>query len=121
MLEYTAFHIETFIQMTIESETFNDILKRSRGLCVPHFVEVTQAASRRLDPQNFVSLLKTLLTLQASLFTWIHFGLSEFIRKHDYRFAKEGFASEADVVERGVLKLVGTSHLGSVTVKSESS
>jgi hypothetical protein len=121
MLESTAFRIQTFIQMTVESESFNDVLKRSRGLCLPHFVEVTQSASRRLDPQNFASLLKTLLTLQASSFTVIHFELCEFIRKHDYRFAKEGFASEADVVERCVLKLVGTSHLGSITAKGESS
>jgi len=121
LLESNAFHIETFIQMIVQSETFNDVLRESRGLCLPHLVEVMQSASRRLDKRSFASVLKTLLSIEASSFTRIKFELSEFIMKHDYRFAKEGFGSEVDVVERGILKLIGTSHLGPIAVKSESS
>ena len=121
LLESNASRIETFIQMIVQSETFSNVLKESRGLCLPHLVEVTQSASRRLDQHSFAYVLKTLLPLQASSFTRIDFELSEFIRKHDYRFAKEGFGPEADVVERGILKLIGTSHLGPIAVKSESS
>ena len=57
----------------------------------------------------------------SSSFTRIKFELSEFIMKHDYRFAKEGFGSEVNIVERGILKLIGTSHLGPIAVQSESS
>ncbi len=121
LLEMNASHIETLIQMIVQSEAFNDVLKESRGLCLPHLVEVTQVASRRLDQRNFASVLKTILPLQASSFTRIKFELSEFIMKHDYRFAKEGFGSEVDIVERGILKLIGTTHLGPIAVKSESS
>jgi hypothetical protein len=121
LLESNASHIETFIQMIVQSETFNDVLKESRGLCLPHLVEVTQVASRRLDQRSFASVLKTILPIEASSFTRIKFELSEFIMKHDYRFAKERFGSEVDVVERGILKLIGTSHLGPIPVKSESS
>jgi len=121
LLEMNASHIETLIQMIVQSETFNDVLKESRGLCLPHLVEVTQVASRRLDQRNFASVLKTILPLQASSFARIKFELPEFIMKHDYRFAKEGFGSEVDIVERGILKLIGTTHLGPITVKSESS
>jgi hypothetical protein len=121
LLESNASHIETFIQMIVQSETFNDVLKESRGLCLPHLVEVTQVASRRLEQRSFACVLKTILPIEASSFTRIKFELSEFIMKHDYRFAKEGFGSEVDVVERGILKLIGTSHLGPIAVKSESS
>jgi hypothetical protein len=121
LLESNASHIETFVQMIAQTETFNDVLKESRGFCLPHLVEVTRSASRRLDQRSFASVLKTLLPHQASSFTRINFELSEFIRKHDYRFAQERFGSEVDVVERGILKLIGTSHLGPIAVKSESS
>jgi len=121
LLESNTSHIETFIQMTVQSRTFNNVLKESRGLCLPHLVEVTQVASRRLDQRNFASVLKTLLPIEASSFTRIAFELSEFIMKHDYHFAKERFGSEVDVVERGTLKLIGTSQLGPIAVKSESS
>lgn len=114
LLESNASHIETFIQMIVQSEAFNDVLKESKGLCVPHLVEVAKSASRRLDQRSFASVLKTLLPLQANSFTRIKFELSEFIRKHDYRFANERFGSEVDVVERGILKLIGTSHLGPI-------
>jgi hypothetical protein len=66
-------------------------------------------------------VLKTLLPLQASSFTRIDFELSEFIMKHDYRFAKEGFGTEVDIVERGIIKLIGTSRLGPIAVNRESS
>jgi hypothetical protein len=121
LLESDESHIETFIQMTVQSETFNDVLKESRGLCLPHLVEATQVASRRLDQRDFASVLRILLPIEASSFTRIKFELSEFIMKHDYRFAKQGFGSEVDVVERGTLKLIGTSHLGPLGAKSESS
>ncbi len=117
--ESNGSHIETFIHMIAQSETFNKVLKESRGLCLPHLVEATQVASRRLDERNFASVLKTLLPIEASSFTRIKFELSEFIVKHDYRFAKQSFGSEFDVVERGILKLIGTSNLG--PIESESS
>jgi len=117
LLESNASHVETFIQMMVQSETFNEVLKESKGFCLPHLVEVTQSASRRLDQRSFASVLKTLLPLQASSFTRIKFELSEFIVKHDYRFANEGFGSEVNVVERGILKLIGTSHLGPISIQ----
>jgi len=112
LLESNASHVETFIQMIAQGEAFKNVMAKSKGLCLPHFVEVTECASRGLDQRNFASFLKTLLQVQASSFTWLKFELSEFIVKHDYRFANEGFGSEVDVVERGILKLIGTSHLG---------
>jgi hypothetical protein len=119
LLESNTSHAETFIQMMLQSETFNDALKESKGLCLPHLVEVTQSASRRLDPSSFAHVLKILLPLEANSFSRIKFELSEFIVKHDYRFAKEGFGSEVNIVERGILKLIGTSHLGRIAVNTE--
>jgi len=116
-----ASHVRTLIGMMAKNEDFRNIVEESRGLCLPHFIEVTQAASSRLDSRGFSLLVDTLLPVQVSCLTRIHFELSEFIRKHDYRFAKERFGSEVDVVERGILKLIGTSHLGPIAVKSESS
>jgi len=121
LLESNGSYVEILIQMMVQSDTFKEVLKESSGLCLPHLVEATQVASRRLDQRSFASVLKTFLTLQASSFTRIKFELSEFITKHDFRFANEGFGSEVDVVERGILKLIGTSNLGPITVKSESS
>jgi len=46
--ESNAIHVQIFVQMVVESEMFNDIPRESRSLCLPHFVEVAQTASRRL-------------------------------------------------------------------------
>jgi hypothetical protein len=121
MSQSNRHHIETLIQMIVQSENFNELLRESRGLCLPHLVETAQVASRQLDHRNFASALKTLLSIEASSFTHIKFELSEFIVKHDYRFANEGLGSEVDVVERGILKLIGTSNLGPIAAKSQSS
>jgi hypothetical protein len=55
-----------------------------------------------------------LLDLQKR-FRQLKYELSEFIRKHDYRFAYEGFGPEWDIVERSTFKLSGTSHLSLIT------
>jgi len=121
LLESNVSHMETFIQMMVHYENFRDVLKDSRGLCLPHLVEVIQFASRLLDQRSFASMLNIILPLQASSLTRIHFELSEFIAKHDYRFAKYGFVSEADIVERSIIKLVGISELGRMGANNRSS
>jgi hypothetical protein len=115
--EFDRIHIDTFIQMLIQDQAFRDAFKESGGLCIPHTVKTVGIASRKVHEQGFASIAEILLPLQIKVFKHIRFELSEFIRKHDYRFAREGFGSEKDAVERAAVKLAGTSQLGTINVE----
>jgi hypothetical protein len=105
---------QTMIRMMVEDQGFRSIFKESNGLCLPHLTELMRFASERLDRQSFSSVVEILLSLQVKRFRHLKFELSEFIRKQDYRFRKEGFGPEFDVVERTILKLIGSSCHGSI-------
>jgi len=87
------------------------------GLCIPHLIKTIGIASSKLQKQDFASISEILLQLQIKAFKRIGFELAEFIRKHDPRFAREGFGSEKDAVERAAIKLAGIPHPGPITVK----
>ena len=105
---------QTMIRMMVEDQGFRIIFKESNGLCLPHLTELMRFASERLDRQSFSSVVEILLPLQVKRFKRLKFELSEFIRKQDYRFRKEGFGPEFDVVERTILKLIGSPCHGSI-------
>ncbi len=64
-------------------------LFKTSGLCLPHF-------SRALELVEDAEQLKQLLRFQRQALQGLHDELSELIRKHDYRFADEGFGAEGD-------------------------
>jgi len=62
-------------------------LDKTNGLCVPHF-------SRALELVEEPDHLRRLLDFQRRALRGLRDELSELIRKHDYRFADEGFGEE---------------------------
>lgn len=64
-------------------------LDKTNGLCLPHF-------SRALELVGNSGHLRRLLDFQRRALRGLHDELSELIRKHDYRFADEGFGKEGD-------------------------
>jgi hypothetical protein len=115
--EFDRINIDTFIQMLVQDQAFRDAFKDSDGLCIPHLIKTVEIASREVHEKGFASIAEILLPLQIKALKHLQFELSEFIRKHDYRFAREGFGSEKDSVERAAVKLAGTSQLGPINVK----
>ena len=109
--ESTRTHIRVLIQMLVEDQGFRDAFKGSNGLCLSHLIDVVQIASRKAREKDFASIIDALLLPETEAFRRLRFELSEFIRKHDYRFASERWGSEKDVVDRVTLKLAGSSRL----------
>ncbi|MBS7650654.1 MAG: DUF6062 family protein [Candidatus Bathyarchaeia archaeon] len=110
-------HIDTFIQMMLESPDFRKRFEESHGLCTPHFSKTVQIASERLRQQDLKKLILFLWKIQIRNLKRLESELSKFIRKYDYRFSEEPFGSEIDIVERTIRKLSGVSAYNPIALK----
>ena len=91
--------------LTMLVQRLNDIemgqaFAASQGLCLPHL-------RRALALAQDSKVVEELLGKQAQVLEGLAGELSEFIRKHDYRFTKEGFGAERDAYMRAIAILVG--------------
>ena len=91
--------LQILVQHLDDSE-MGQAFAASQGLCLPHL-------RRALTLAKDSNVVETLLSKQARVFEGLAGELSEFIRKHDYRFSKEGFGAERDAWMRAIAILVG--------------
>ncbi len=84
-----------------------ELFKASRGMCVPHYSTVICSLDERLPGSRKGPVARQIVEVQLKNMRRLNLELSEFIRKHDYRFSNEPWGTEQDVVPRAVMKLSG--------------
>lgn len=82
----------------LQDEELGPAFRASAGLCLPHFL---QALPLVRDEQTFSSLIE----IELACLERLDGELNEFIRKHDYRFADEGFGVEGDAWIRAIAQV----------------
>ncbi len=85
----------------LDNPEIGDALRDGAGLCLPHF---RQALQQVPDEATFT----TLVEIQLNAWERLQHELSEFIRKHDYRFQDEGMGTEGDSWIRALAQISGT-------------
>lgn len=80
--------IKTLVE-SIQKDELSTAIQESDGLCLPH---LHQALMRNAPAES----VQALLDLSRDRWEKLQYELSEFIRKNDYRFSKEGFGEERD-------------------------
>ena len=93
------------LRENINDEQFSLVYKSSDGLCLPHFLRAVKMAKSK-EHRDF------LVRVQAEKIEILCGELSEFIRKHDYRFSGEGYGKEADSWVRAIEMVVGKKEMG---------
>jgi hypothetical protein len=81
--------------------TLSAAFAQSSGLCLPHLVRLM---AHNANHEH----LPALVSAQQARLQTLQVELREFIRKQDYRFAREAYGSEADAWQRVVALFVGT-------------
>ncbi|MGC1377415.1 MAG: DUF6062 family protein, partial [Anaerolineales bacterium] len=84
----------------IDDEDMTSALKKSDGLCLFH---IRHALRHTRVPEKRALLL----SIEQEILGKLRMELGEFVRKNDYRFAKESFGSERDSWRRAVAVVAG--------------
>ena len=88
---------------SIQKKELSDAIQGSDGLCLPH---LRRSLVMDMPPDS----MRILLGLAKDRWESLQDELSEFIRKNDYRFSKEGFGAEKDSWLRATAVLKGNRH-----------
>lgn len=100
-VEHEQHALETVLTF-VDEGAFSRHFEASTGLCLPHTARATEQAPSHPKLGLFIDL-------QRSNYTRLVAELEEFCRKHDYRFAREGWGREADAWQRAIETLSGNS------------
>jgi hypothetical protein len=88
------------VLLNINDFNFQDKYSASDGLCAIHMDKTFKLRGYSGNKKKLASIETTHLELLTK-------ELHEFVRKHDYRYSKEGFAKEADSWLRALRKISG--------------
>ena len=90
----------TMLVQHLDDTDMGQAFAASQGLCLPHL-------RRAMAFAQDAHVVEVLLAKQARVLDGLAGELWEFIRKHDYRFSKEGLGAERDAYLRAIAILVG--------------
>jgi len=105
---FMKFYVNAFVDALNERDRrIVELFKASKGLCIPHYAAVMCSLDEKLPDLRKGPIAREIIDVQLKNIDRLNSELHEFIRKHDYRFSKEPWGKERDVVPRGVAKLSG--------------
>lgn len=100
-------YLHTFFHLYQNDADFRKHFERSKGLCIPHTVQLLRLAPSELPNRELAPFVDLLRRLETEAFDRIQEDVSWFIKKFDYRFHDEPWKESKDAVERSVNKLRG--------------
>ncbi|MBE5768438.1 MAG: ABC transporter substrate-binding protein [Clostridiales bacterium] len=102
-------YLLTFFHLYKHEKDFRKRFEASKGVCLSHAAELLRLAPDYLSGDELADFAKTLCRLENEAMDRMQEELDWFIKKFDYRFAKEPWNNSRDAVERTVNKLRGWS------------
>ena len=100
-------YLDTFFYMYKRDEEFREKLKNSKGFCLTHFKDVTEAADRKLSDKDKETFYATVLPLMEANMQRLADDVSWLVEKFDYRNKDADWKNSKDAIQRGMQKLKG--------------
>lgn len=102
-----ARYLDTFFVMYRKDEAFRDKIKGSKGLCLPHFGDLCEAADTKLNDREKADFYPMLFELMESNMQRLAEDVSWLVEKFDYRNKDADWKNSKDAIQRGMQKLKG--------------
>lgn len=102
-----ARYLDTFFVMYKRDESFRDKFKNSKGLCLPHFGDLCEAADTKLNDKEKSEFYSMLFDLMESNMQRMAEDVSWLVEKFDYRNKDADWKNSKDAIQRGMQKLKG--------------
>jgi hypothetical protein len=102
-----ARYLDTFFVMYKKDEAFRDKIKNSKGLCLPHFGDLCEAADTKLNDKEKVDFYPMLFSLMENNMQRLADDVAWLVEKFDYRNKDADWKNSKDAIQRGMQKLKG--------------
>lgn len=107
-IDYTmSRYIDTLLKMWAEDTEFKKKFESSKGVCLPHYLKLTQRAYKVLGQKNGEEFIKTLTEIVDKRLSSIQEDIHKFTLKFDYRNKDMDWGNAKDAPLRTIEKLSG--------------
>lgn len=104
---FTEIHAKKIVELlSSDNEEFLNLLKKSKGFCMPHFVMLIHVVEKVMPIQS-QKITKTLIDVEEKNLRRLNSELIEHIRKQSYEFSEKDRAAVTGIVMRSVKKIAG--------------
>ena len=107
LAEFSRIYAEKIVELLSSgNEEISELLKESKGFCIPHFVVLVHMAEEITSTQT-KKIINTLIEVEEKNLRGLNSELAEYIKRQSYEFSERDRAVVADVVPRSVKKIAG--------------
>lgn len=100
-------YMEIFFNQYQKDAEFRELVQKSKGFCIPHFGELTEAAVRYLPEKEQKAFFAMLFPLMEENMKRVYDDLDWFCDKFDYRNKDADWKTSKDALPRGMQKASG--------------
>lgn len=97
----------TVCRLWEQEEDFQKLFAEQPMLCLPHYAQLTDTASRAMSKRNGAAFSKVCATIARGYMTELSGDVDHFCRMFDYRNTGGDFGNAKDAIERAVWFLTG--------------
>lgn len=97
----------TFVYLMKTEPSFAELLKESKGFCLPHFYDVLDSCREKLKPEEAQQMKEMLCGLMERELARIQEDIDWFVEKYDYRNQNADWKNSKDAVPRTMQKITG--------------
>lgn len=101
-------YIDVLLYMVEADPEFRKKLENSKGVCLPHLIVLTEAASKKFNHQKAAEFIALLIEKQSAELSRIQEDIHKFTLKFDYRNSDMAWGSAKDAPIRTIEKISGT-------------
>lgn len=103
---YTLY-LETFFDLFKKNEEFRGLFKSGKGVCIPHFGDLVEAAEKSLSDKEKKEFYAILFPMMEENMERLCGELEWFCDKFDYRNKDADWGTSKDALQRGMQKAAG--------------
>lgn len=100
-------YLDTFFELCRKSPEFQELLKNSKGFCIPHFADLVETGDTLLSDKEKQSFYGNLFPLMEHNLQRVTEDLEWFCDKFDYKNKDADWKNSRDAIQRGMQKAAG--------------
>ncbi|MDD3277341.1 MAG: DUF6062 family protein [Lachnospiraceae bacterium] len=100
-------YLDTFFDMYKKNPEFQELFQKSKGFCLPHFRDLTEAAEKKLNEKQKAEFYPVLFRLMQENMKRLEEEVTWFVDKNDYRNKDAEWGNSKDSIQRAMQKCAG--------------
>lgn len=100
-------YLDTFFDLYKKNPDFQELFRQSKGFCLPHFRDLTEAAEKKLNDKQKSEFFPVLFELMQKSLKRLEEEVTWFVDKNDYRNKEADWGNSRDSIQRAMQKASG--------------